>query len=333
MNAHPQTCAPPLFLASGQGVAHGHHGEILQGALRPGQGTPIDCLVTLPCIEYQSVATFLPRYLDPLIVIPNNRHKARRAASLTLAHLGFQDVGGILLLSGNIPTRQGLGSSTADVVAAIRAVADALGRRLSPGRIARLAVAAETAADPLMFGTSALLFAQREGRVIERFARPLPPMEILGIRDPANGTGQDTLEGAPRCYDKGELREFEALRAGLATAIAHGDDAAIGAIATRSARLNQRFLYKSNLDRLAALGQAHGALGIQVAHSGTAMGLIFRPLDRDALWDMGKRLRAGSWGLATYHIPVASIVPPSGPASNADKRLGMNTLPNFHHDE
>ena len=313
MNAHPQTYAPPRFLASGLGVAHGHHGEILQGALlRHVQGTPIPCLVTLPCVQFQSAATYLPRYLAPLIVYPNNRHKARRAASLALAHLGFQDVGGVLLLSGNIPPRQGLGSSTADVVAAIRAVANAVGRHLPPGHIARLAVAAETAADPLMFETSALLFAQREGRVIERFARPLPPMEILGIRDPANGTGQDTLEGAPRCYDKRELREFEALRAGLATAIAHDDAAAIGAIATQSARLNQRFLYKPNLDRLAALGQAHGALGIQVAHSGTAMGLIFHPEDRDALQDMGKRLIGGPWRLATFHIPAASIAPHPG---------------------
>ncbi len=313
------------------GIAHGHHGEILQGALRRhGQGTPIDCLVTLPCVECQSAATFLPRYLAPLVVFPQNRQKARRAASLALADLGFQDVGGALLLSGNIPTSQGLGSSTADVVAAIRAVADALGRRLSPGRIARLAVAAETAADPLMFETSALLFAQREGRVLERFARPLPPLEILGIRDPANGTGQDTLDGAPRCYDKKAMLEFEALRAGLAGAIAHGDAAAIGAIATRSARLNQRFLYKPNLDRVAALGHAHGALGIQVAHSGTAMGLIFRPEDREALRDMGIRLKASPWRLATYHLPATAIAHPSGPASSACDPPGLQAWPNIH---
>ena len=309
MNANIQSFDTPYALTVGHGACHGHHGEILQGALARMDGSALPVLVTLPCRRYRAAATFQPRAEAPLCVVPRDREKARRAARLTLAGLGVPGCGGTLTLSGNIPARQGLGSSTADVVAAIRAVADALRRPFNPTRVACLAVAAETAADPLMFGPSALLFAQREGAIVERFAQPLPPLEILGIHDPANGPGEDTLAGAPRCYDEAEMLEFAALRACLGTAIARGDAAGVGAVATRSARLNQRFLRKPNLDRLEAMGRRHGALGIQIAHSGTAMGLIFHPADVAALREVGRRLTAGPGDIEVYHIPPASILP------------------------
>lgn len=300
---------------AGYGESHGHHGEILQGALASPRGTPRPILVTLPCLRYRATARFSPRPGSPLEVRPTARRKAARAVGLTLASLGVPDMGGVLVLNGNIPLRQGLGSSTADVTATIRAVADAFGRRLAPERIARLAVAAESAADALMFGDSALVFAQREGVVVERFARPLPAMEILGIRDPANGSGVDTLAGRPRLYGRWELARFEALLERLRDGISRGDAEAVAAVATLSARLNQRFLAKPRLEALLAMGGRHGAIGIQVAHSGTAMGLLFRQGDREAVGAVKRRL--AHWNLATYPIPAALMTVASIPMGDA----------------
>jgi uncharacterized protein involved in propanediol utilization len=300
--------------AAGYGKSYGHHGEILQGAVASARGIPRHVLVTLPCLRYRVAARFFPLPGSPLEIRPGARIKAARAVRLTLSSLGLPDMGGLLVLNGNIPFRQGLGSSTADVTAAIRAVADAFGRNLAPDRIARLAVNAEVASDALMFGESALVFAQREGIVVERFDRPLPPMEILGIRDPANGPGVNTLAGAPRRYDRRDMARFEALLEKLRDAIARGDAEAVGSVASSSAHLNQRFVRKPHLEDLESIGRQHGAIGIQVAHSGTVMGLLFRRGHLEAIREVKRELAGRYRNVAACHIPavLTAIMPCPG---------------------
>jgi uncharacterized protein involved in propanediol utilization len=299
----------------GRGESYGHHGEILQGALPSARGTPRPVLVTLPCRRYRVVARFFPAAGSRLQTLPAPRPKAARAALLTLSCLGFAGVGGLLILTGDIPHGHGLGSSTADVTAAIRAIAHACGRRLAPERIARLAAQAEIASDPLMFDGAALVFAPREGAVVERFDKPLPPMELLSVRDPANGGGVDTLGGAPRRYGRKELARCEALLDTLREAIARGDAGSIGSVATASARLNQRFVPKPRLDELEALGRDHGAIGVQVAHSGTVMGLLFAPGQREAVREAMRQLTVRGWNVGASHVPAIEL----GSGPHADR--------------
>ncbi|MCL4370755.1 MAG: hypothetical protein M1380_07580, partial [Chloroflexi bacterium] len=51
----------------------------------------------------------------------------------------------------------------------------------------------------------------------------------------------------------------------------------VGQAATLSARINQRLLPKSELERVIRLGEEHGALGVCAAHSGTLLGVLFSP--------------------------------------------------------
>jgi mevalonate kinase len=78
---------------------------------------------------------------------------------------GISNISCRLRIASDIPMGHGYGSSTADVIASIRAAAAALGTKLLPSAISRLAVAAEIAADAIAFEAEALLFAQREGLV------------------------------------------------------------------------------------------------------------------------------------------------------------------------
>lgn len=312
----------PYLLSMGRGESYGHHGEILQGVIPSAVGIPRPILVTLPCLHYRVTVCFFPAAGNRLQTIPAARPKAARAALLTLSCLGVSGVGGLLFLNGNIPPGQGLGSSSADVTATIRAVADACGQTLAPERIARLAVAAETASDPLMFDGPALVFAQREGFVVERFDNPLPPMELLSVQDPANGSGIDTLSGTPRRYERQEMARCQALLETLRAGIARGDAGLVGAVATASARLNQRFVRKPRLDELEAVGRHHGALGVQVAHSGTVMGLLFRPGDRDAIGAARRQLAARGWKSGLPELPTSApaIAPDvEDSASNASR--------------
>ena len=265
----------------GYGVSHGHHGEIFQGVMqRESEKPPQHVLVTLPCQHYRSHAVYraLPER-QPLQIRPANKVKALRAARHTLTLLGATQGGGLLTIDSNIPVGRGLGSSSADVVAAIRAIADACGRILDSKTIARLAVMAEAASDPLMFDEACVLFAQREGIVVDEFAFPLPPMNVLSIQDVSVCAGIDTVALPLPEYTRQETAAFAALLNRLRRGVLEGDLEQVAEVATASAHINQRFLKKQHLERIECIGRRHGALGIQVAHSGSVIGLLFRKED------------------------------------------------------
>jgi len=261
------------WLATGH--AHGHHGEILQGAFRVNGGL-IRGLVTLHCPALWSEATVaLERdAAGGLQVEPRWKTKALRAVGLTLDRLGIQDVGGAVTIASNIPPGHGYGSSTSDVAAAIDATLRALRHSLARETIAELAVAAEGASDAT-FWDQPVLFAQRRGHVIEDYKSPLPPMEVLAFHTAPDGTGIDTLALPVPRYDDGEIERFEQLRSSLRVALARCDARGVAAVATESARLNQRHLSQPGFDEITATARRVGAIGVQVAHSGEVGGLLF----------------------------------------------------------
>jgi uncharacterized protein involved in propanediol utilization len=268
--------------ATGAGTAPVHHGELVQGAFTGPEGVPVRALVTLPCPLHTTRATFTAVPGGEVTVSPPWKEKARRAAEIALEdlHLGM---GGHLELTGDAPLGRGFGSSTSDVLAAVRAVRDAFGAPLTARETARLAVRAETASDALMFEETAVLFAQREGTVIEDFGRRLPPLRVLGFGSRATDTtatgghGVDTLAlPAPR-YDSEEIARFDRLRVLLRRSLHTQDAALLGRVATRSALLNQRHLPVPALGRLLTTARACGALGLQVAHSGDIAAFLFPP--------------------------------------------------------
>jgi uncharacterized protein involved in propanediol utilization len=262
---------------TGVGTAQGHHGELLQGMFSCGEQLSRG-LITLPCPLFWSRATFQLTLAGGVTVSPAGRVKAQHAAKLTLAHFGVEG-GGRLRLHSNIPPKIGLGSSTADVTATIRAVTACLGKQLTAEEIARLAVATEIAADSIMFGARAVLFAQREGAVIEDFGCELPALEVLGFNSAPKGRGIDTLEFAPATYSPAEVVQFDTLRSLARTAIRSGDVRLLGHVASASARINQAHLPITQFERLEGLAAATHALGLVIAHSGTVAGLLFDPQD------------------------------------------------------
>lgn len=259
-----------------------HHGEILQGVF-PHRGQVTRGLVTLPCTVHTTRASFIPARGEELTVFPAWKTKAARAAHLTVQACvppGDRPVGGHLELTGDVPLRRGFGSSTSDVLAAIWAVQDALLRPLPAEETARIAVRAETASDSLMFKESSVLFAQREGKVIEDFGYRMPALRVLGFgsRPENNGNGVDTLSFPPAAYGSTELGLFAELRTMLREAIHTKDVALVGAVASASTDINQQHLPIPRLDELRSLARETGALGIQTAHSGDIAGLLY---DRD----------------------------------------------------
>ncbi|AWZ10192.1 GHMP kinase [Streptomyces sp. ICC1] len=294
---------------TGTGRASCHHGEILQGVFRDAAGRGCPGLVTLPMPGPGSRAAFTRRPGTPpdrLTVLPGGRTKAARAAALAVEECarrrGEPPCGGELRVTGDIPVGLGMGSSTSDVIAVVRAVADSYGMALPPGTIARLAVRAELACDPLMLDTRPVLFAQREGRVLEVLGRALPPLVVVGCAL-GGGAPVDTLSLPVRDHDEDDLRACERLRTLLRRAVATGDAALLGEVATASARRGQEVLHHPEFDTLCAIAGRLGAAGVQIAHSGAVAGLLFDP----AAAGLRRRIRSCVRAMDGSGIPAARI--------------------------
>ena len=298
--------SPQRTPASGTGFAIGragrHHGEILQGLWWPqseAHPDPVPCLVTQPVPGAGSEARFRLAPGRQIEVHPAYKVKAARAARLALDALDANAFGGVLRLRCPIPTGLGLGSSTSDVLATLRAVCLACGTQADTALLARLAVRAEVASDPLMFD-SVVLFAQREGRVLEHWGHWIPEFLVLSIdTDPRSG-GRDTL-ALPLPGDDMRGHYTELVQQARAAFQAH-DAAAIAAAATRSAELNQITVATREFHALRALSATSGALGLQISHSGTVAGLLFDPqTEPHTFKPLLRRLRTlGMAPLGTY---------------------------------
>ena len=248
--------------------APGSCGELAQGMLDGGY-----FLVSCP-IDMYSTATVALSPGSGRVDAPVDAPKSRQAVELTLAHFGVHDMDARLSLSNPLPRGKGMASSTADVSAAIAATATALGMEpdMPPTQIAQIALLIEPS-DGVMLPGIAILDHKR-GSIARTLGAP-PPMRVVVLDF---GGGVDTLafNGMNRDVALKRLQpEFREALTLIERGIRNGSAADIGAGATRSAVANQQLLYKPQLDAVLQLAQGVGAVGVNAAHSGTVLGLLF----------------------------------------------------------
>ncbi|RUW21603.1 MULTISPECIES: GHMP kinase [unclassified Mesorhizobium] len=274
----------------GCGEAIGHHGELVQGIFEDQNARLHRGLISLPCRHLKSKAKFRTNGEERLSVTPRHCEKAKRAVELALKTFARITIGGHLTIESNIPIGRGMGSSTADVLASILAVLNYLDLQSTPDRVMEIAVSAETACDSTLFSQQAVLFAHREGFVIESFRNPLPPIDVISV-DTTPSQTVDTLLFKPAQYNPFEIGVFRPLRSVMRRAINDSDVGLLGRVATASALINERFLPKPRLHDIEAIGTRYGALGVQVAHSGTVVGLMFDPANQRSTENMDLAMR------------------------------------------
>ena len=259
------------LLGSATVRAPGHCGELVQGML---DGTYF--LVTCPVDFFARVRVEL-RKDGALIKAPADCPKAAAAVKATLEYLGCGGVGVRLTVSSPIPRSKGLGSSSADVAAAIAATGLALGRTLSPEVVGRLALSVEPT-DGIMFPGLAI-FDHREGRRSEVLGPP-PPMEIVALDF---GGTVDTLEfnslDRRSMWQSISTESDEALRL-VRLGVERQDAKLAGEGASISARAAQKVCFKPELSRVMQFAETIGAAGVNVSHSGTIVGVLLDAMSR-----------------------------------------------------
>lgn len=251
--------------------APGVCGELVQGMLGDSH-----FLVTCPIDYFARARVSLYENGDGLEA-PADCPKSAAALRATLSRLGQGQLSGKLIINSPIPRSKGMGSSSADVTATIAATALALGEELTPETMANIAVSMEPS-DGVMFPGIALL-DHREGNIIQVLGPP-PPMEIVALDF---GGTVDTVEFNAvdrRSQWKSIQAEVdEALRL-VKTGIQEKDPGLIGRGASISSRSSQAVLFKPQLPEVLEFAESVGAVGVNVGHSGTVIGILLDARER-----------------------------------------------------
>ena len=262
--------APPIASrfrgAIGVSTAFGTFGELVQGVLPEDDG---DFLVTLPIARW-TMARFQAVPDAPEVEVrPAHKSKAKTLAELILDSAGAPP-GGVLTLHSSLPEGKGMASSSADLVATARAVGNALAMDLAPETVERFLRRIEPTDGVLYPGIVA--FDHRRVR-LRALLGSLPTMTVVGVDE---GGTVDTVEfnRLAKPFTSADRREYAALLARMAAAVARRDLAEVGAVATRSAEMNQVLRPKRTLAAMTELCDEIGGLGVVAAHSGTMLGLL-----------------------------------------------------------
>ena len=261
-----QVSRTPAILAAASAAAPGTCGELVQGFL-DGRHFHVTCPIDLFSKATVQVVAGSGRVFGP-----EECPKTVRAVELTLQALGRSDVDAYVALRSRLPRGNGMASSTADVSAAIAAAAEALDASLPAERIAELAIAVEPS-DGVMFPGIAL-FDHRAGAIADRLGNP-PPMRVL-VLDFGGAVDTVAFNTADRASVlaslEGTWREALAM---VRHGIGAGDPRPIAEGATLSAKGHHGLWPRPELPGVLALAKETGALGVDLAHSGTVLGLLF----------------------------------------------------------
>lgn len=236
-------------------TVEGHFGEWLQGRL--GAGGPV-VLVTLQPGGIELRARYLPDR-DGELVLGDDAPVSAARAGLLLDGLGLR-LGGRVTF--DLPFAPGLGTGMS--TAALIALARLAGFAGPPEQVARACIMAEGASDPLMYPRAdRLLWASREGRVVERLSPPPPVHLVGGVFGPAV-----TTDAGDADYDDiGDLIAAWSRRDDAAWRAAIASESAARCIARRGPAG----------DPTADLARDLRALGWVASHSGPARALVFAP--------------------------------------------------------
>lgn len=277
--------------------APGTCGELMQGAI-----DEQDFLVNCPIDLYSHATVHRDTRQRGLFLDDLHRYTKIRDTLELAAHEFAIRLCHRVAIRSDIPRGKGMASSSADISAALEAVCRSAGLRLNPELFARLVTEVEPS-DCVHFAGIAHV-NHLTGRLFD--AMPAPSDISVLVVD--CGGEIDTI-GFDRKRARALYRQHQpCLKNALATlkrGLHEGDAQAVADAATASARLNQQIHVKPQFPELLARARELGALGVNCAHSGTVLGIMYRTSDRlgeRLAGDVERRFGAGTPIVGDYRI-------------------------------
>jgi L-threonine kinase len=240
-------------------------GELIQGWISGGEK-----LVSCPIDWFSTVEV---RWGDA----DNSRQRPmmRKALELTLKILNIPNPESQQLkidFDSSIPVAKGMASSTADIAATVVATYRHFNTEYSDRQIAAICAQLEPT-DSTMFNTLTL-FDHNQGVVAAQYGS-MKNLDILVLESPIQ---LDTSSYHKVDHQHSLLNSSSALSFAndkLRTAIQNQRISELGVAATVSAMESQIILPKPHFSELLALVEKHDLYGLNVAHSGTVVGLLY----------------------------------------------------------
>lgn len=251
----------------GVGKCNGTFGELIQGVIGD---SPF--LVSLP-IEVKSTALFLPNPKTEKISImsSNPKPKSEQACRLLLKKHNIQ-TGGKLLISSDLPEGKGMASSSADLIAILRAVAQSHSLLINESILSEITSTIEPT-DGVMY-RELVAYDYLNGRLIEVIGQ-LPRIILLGID--TGGTVESTLfNQIPKDYNSEEKQLFSQALYLLKEGVQKKELSFIFEAATMSAKINEKRLAKPFFEEILEIAEENNG-GVVIAHSGTVIGVLLSP--------------------------------------------------------
>lgn len=302
-------------------IATGHAGELLQGAIRH-SGRTHRLLLSLPAPPLRTQAEVIATPGKPLRMEPAWARKAYQAAVALFRWFERPLPEVTVRLKTNIPAGKGCGSSSADMLATLRALLLYAGFTMTEEALARLIVNVEEATDGSVLSRPAL-FRHREGVVQEYLAGDYPAMRVMVIdTQPAAAIDTIALERARYCDE--QLAMFDVLVPKLRRAFLDGDARELGQVATASALVSQRFLPKPHFVALTKLVLGEGGYGMSVSHSGTVVAALL-PIDTDS--ETLRRIAASVGSLGMEFLTQYALGGVSVPFDGLSTQSGVIATP------
>ena len=255
-----------LKMEIGIGYCHGTFGELVQGVIN--ERDPF--LIPLP-INLYSKAIFFPQRPNREILVYDQNYKARQACQLLLNKYKI-DGGGSLVVQSQLPIGKGMASSTADIIASLRAVASSFSLPLDEGIISEIATKIEPT-DGIMYD-EAISYDYINGKLIETLGH-IPELLLFGI-DTGGFVDTQQFNQTSKNYsfqDKVLLKKAYSL---VKKGLSESHVPSIFNASTISAKINQKILPKEDFEEMEKLAETYKG-GLIVAHSGTVIGILLDP--------------------------------------------------------
>lgn len=253
-------------------------GELIQGMIGDGEK-----LISLPIDVYSEVT------IEENVkgIVRANRVKTIVALEKTLKYFNvpveyMKNIS--LSINSNIPIAKGMASSTADIAGTIIATSKLLGKDLSTEELGELCCKIEPT-DSTIFD-ELVLFDHIKGRVIRKHNWN-PNMKVLILEMDSFVSTEEFRKNDYTMARNDNKKDIERAYELFSLACDQRDKKLLGKAVTISSLANQRILLKPKLDEIIELTNKVGAYGVNVAHSGTVVGILYDDhVDIDRLKDL-----------------------------------------------
>ncbi|GAB6100491.1 GHMP kinase [Halanaerocella petrolearia] len=242
-------------------------GELMQGMI-DGVNLQISCPIDL----YSYVTVKRDSSLSN-IEINKEAAKTVLAIEKTLEYFNSQNLGLQVSLNSELLAGKGMASSTADIVAGIIATMIVLGEEVNIGLVTEIAISIEPT--DACFLSEIVAFNHLQGQYLANLGQietlPILVFDLGGEIDTIKFNARENLTKLKLEKEKKVRKAYQLISRGIKTE----DMNLVGQGTTISSLANQSILHKAQLESLIKLAkQEEEMLGVNIAHSGTLVGVI-----------------------------------------------------------